>query len=317
MFLMECSKRSAQDDNGEYNNMSTKQKILVIVGPNASGKTSLSVKLAKKFNGEVISADSRQVYKGMDIGTGKATKKEMQDIKHYLIDVISPKTDFNVHKFVQQAEKAIKEITQKGKLPIVVGGTGFWVDALLYGLPESVKPDPKLRKKLDKLSAEQLFNKLKKLDPTRAKIIDKNNHRRLIRALEIVMITGQPVPKFKKQDKYNVLKIGVKRSKEELKKRIHIRLSARMKQGMVAEAKKVHKQGVTWQRLDDFGLEYRYLAKYLKGEIKRGEMLKQLEYAINHYAKRQMTWFKKDHEIIWLNNTQKTLKIVKKWLFDK
>jgi len=292
-------------------------KLLVIVGPTASGKTSLSIKLAKDFNGEVISADSRQVYKGMTIGSGKVTKTEMQGIKHYLLDVVSPQTQFTVAQFVKKAEKAIKEIEKKGKLPIICGGTMFWVDALIYGLPKGVKPDIKLRKKLDKLSVVKLFQKLKKLDPVRAKSIDPNNKRRLIRALEIVMVSGKPVPKYKKIKRYDTFKIGVKRDKDELKKLIHIRLLARMRQGMLAEVKKLHQQGVAWQRLDDFGLEYRWLSRYLRGFISREEMLERLEYDIIHYAKRQMTWFFKDKEIHWQKNYNKIKNQVQAWIFDK
>jgi len=288
-------------------------KILVIVGSNASGKTSLSIKLAKKFNGEVISADSRQVYKGMNLGTGKVTKKEMQGIKHYLLDVASPKSRFNAAQFVKLGERAIKEIQKKGKLPIVCGGTGFYVDALLYGLPVAVTPDWKLRQHFDRLSADALFKKLKKIDPARAKNIDPHNKRRLIRALEIALKTRAPVPPLARTLRYNVLKIGVKRSKKELRKRIHDRLLIRMKQGMVKEIEKLHKQGVPWQKLDDFGLEYRFISRYLKGELSKEEMLTQLETAIWHYAKRQMTWFKRDKDIYWLNNDKKIEKLVEKW----
>ncbi|MBD3359662.1 MAG: tRNA (adenosine(37)-N6)-dimethylallyltransferase MiaA [Candidatus Buchananbacteria bacterium] len=289
-------------------------KLLVVVGPTSSGKTSLSIKLAKDFNGEVISADSRQVYKGMDIGTGKITKKEMQGIKHYLLDVVSPKTDYNVNKFVQDASKAIKQINKKNKLPIICGGTMFWVDALLYGLPETTKPDSQLRKKLDQLNTKQLFNKLKKLDPQRAANIDAYNKRRLIRALEIIIKTGQPVPQYIKKKQYDVLKIGVKRSKDELKERMHDRLLARIRQGMIAEVKRLHEQGVAWQRLEYFGLEYRWITRYLRGLITKDEMLERLELEINHYAKRQMTWFKKDNEIIWENDYNKIKKKVIQWL---
>ncbi|MCX6745759.1 MAG: tRNA (adenosine(37)-N6)-dimethylallyltransferase MiaA [Candidatus Parcubacteria bacterium] len=288
-------------------------KILVIVGPNASGKTSLSIKLAKKFNGEVISADSRQVYKGMNLGTGKVTKKEMQGVKHYLLDVASPKSRFSAAQFVKLGEKAIKEIQKKRKLPIVCGGTGFYVDALLYGLPETVAPDWKLRQHFDRLSADALFKKLKKVDPARAKNIDPQNKRRLIRALEIALKTGAPVPPLSRTLKYNVLKLGVKRNKKELRKRIYDRLLARMKQGMLKEVEKLHKQGVSWQKLDDFGLEYRFIGRYLKGELSKEDMLKLLETAIWHYAKRQMTWFKRDKEIHWENNLKKIEKLVKKW----
>jgi tRNA dimethylallyltransferase len=292
-------------------------KILVIVGPTSSGKTSLSIKLAKQFNGEVISADSRQVYKGMTIGSGKVTKTEMQGVKHHLLDFVSAKTQFTVAQFVPKADKVINEIETRGKLPIICGGTMFWVDALLYGLPDGVKPDFQLRKKLDKLSTEKLYLKLKKLDPVRAKTIDPNNKRRLIRALEIVMISGQPVPKYKKVKKFDSFKIGVKRDKQELKRLIHVRLLARMRQGMLAEVKKLHEQGVSWQRLDDFGLEYRWLSRYLRGLITKEDMLVRLEYDINHYAKRQMTWFSKDKEIYWQKNYTKIVPKVQKWLFDK
>jgi tRNA dimethylallyltransferase len=290
-------------------------KILVIVGPTSSGKTSLSIKLAKQFKGEVISADSRQVYKGMNIGTGKVTKKEMRGIEHYLLDVVSPKTEvYNVAKFVKEAEKAIKQIQAKGKLLIICGGTMFWVDSLLYGLPDTVAPDWQLRTRLEKLSASQLFNKLKRVDPLRAKNIDHNNKRRLIRALEIVLKTGQPVPVYQKQAKYDYLKLGVKRDWLELKKRIHERLMARLKQGMVAEVRKLHKQGVSMQRLDDFGLEYRWVSRYLRGLIDKDEMVERLEFEIIHYAKRQLTWLKKDQEIYWEKNYNKIKQKVKKWL---
>ncbi len=293
-------------------------KILVIVGPTASGKTSLSIELAKKFNGEVISADSRQVYKGMDIGSGKVTKKEMQGIKHYLLDVVSPNTQFSAAKFVKMGDKAIKEIFKKGKLPIICGGTGFWIDALLYGLPETVAPDWKLRKELEKLSASELFNRLKKLWPERAKDIDPNNKRRLIRAVEMAL-NGQKVLKPQNRvAKYDVLKIGVLRDKQELRQRIHLRLIERIKQGMILEVANLHKKGVSWKRLDDFGLEYRFISRYLRGLINdQSEMVKLLEIAINQYAKRQGTWFRRDREIQWTKNTIKSVKIVKKWLFDK
>ncbi|MFA5187997.1 MAG: tRNA (adenosine(37)-N6)-dimethylallyltransferase MiaA [Patescibacteria group bacterium] len=292
-------------------------KILIIVGPTSSGKTSLSIKLAKKFNGEVISADSRQVYKGMNLGTGKVTKKEMQGIKHYLLDVASPKSRFSAAQFVKLGEKAIKEIQKKGKLPIICGGTGFYVDALIYGLPQTVAPDWKLRQHLEKLSADALFMKLKKVDPVRAKNIDPHNKRRLIRALEIALKTGAPMPPQSRTLRYNVLKIGVKRSNVELRKRIHNRLLARLKQGMVKEVGKLHKQGVSWKKMDDFGLEYRFISRYLKGELGKEEMQTQLETAIWHYAKRQMTWFKRDKEIYWINNAQNAEKKVEKCLFDR
>ncbi|MDD5341224.1 MAG: tRNA (adenosine(37)-N6)-dimethylallyltransferase MiaA [Patescibacteria group bacterium] len=295
----------------------TDNKILVILGPTSSGKTGLSIKLAKKFNGEIISADSRQVYKGMNLGTGKVMKKEMQGIKHYLLDVVSPKKQFTAADFVRLGKKAIIQIQRKGRLPIICGGTGFYIDALLYGLPQTVAPDWRLRDKLEKLSNVELFNRLKRVDPARAKVIDKNNRRRLIRSLEIVLKTGKPIPTLEKNTVYDVLKIGIRRSKSELKKMIHKRLLARFKKGMIKEVGNLHRQGVSWQRLDDLGLEYRFISRYLGGIINKQEMMVLLETAINQYAKRQMTWFKRDNEIIWSSDQLRIEKKIKKWLLDK
>src|SRR3989344_1677449 len=195
-------------------NKISKPKIIVILGQTASGKSELAVKLAKKINGEIISADSRQVYKGLNIGSGKITKKEMRGIRHHLLDVTNPKRTFTVSQYQKLAKKAIQKILNKGKTPIICGGTGLYIDALIYDyyLPE-VAPQLKLRKKLEKLSTEELFKKLQKLDFHRAKNIDKNNRRRLIRALEIVLITGKTVPKLKERESgFDVLKIGIKKS---------------------------------------------------------------------------------------------------------
>jgi tRNA dimethylallyltransferase len=291
-----------------------KPKIIVIVGPTASGKTSLSIKLAKKFNGEIISADSRQVYKGMNLGTGKVTKEEMQGIKHYLIDIISPKKTLTVVQYVKKAKAAIKKIISKNKIPIIVGGTGFYVDALVfdYKFPE-VSPNLKLRKTLEKKSTQELFKMLKKIDPQRAKNIDPNNKVRLIRAIEIAQKLGK-VPELKKELKYNPLFIGIKISKEKLKEKIKKRLIKRLKQGMIKEVEKLKKQGLSWRKLENFGLEYRYIAYYLQNKISYNQMLNQLEKAILNYAKRQMTWFKKNKNINWILNYNEAQKLVKEFL---
>lgn len=292
-----------------------KPKIIAIVGPNASGKSEIAVRLAKKFNGEVVSADSRQVYRGMDIGTGKITKKEMQGIPHHLLDVASPKRIFTVAQYKKLAEKAIEKILKKQKLPILCGGTGFYIQAVVDNLqiPE-VKPDWKLRKKLEKKSTKELFEMLKKLDPKRAVTIDKNNPRRLIRAIEIVKKTKRPISKLKKAPKYDVLIIGIKKEKEELKKLIEKRLKKRFKQGMIKEVEKLHKTGVSWKKLESFGLEYKWIAKYLKKEISRDEMIKKLQKDIEDYARRQMVWFKKDKRIKWVKNYKEAEKLVKNFL---
>ncbi|MBU3964495.1 tRNA (adenosine(37)-N6)-dimethylallyltransferase MiaA [Patescibacteria group bacterium] len=279
-----------------------KPKLLVILGPTSSGKSDLAVDLALKFNGEVVSADSRQVYKGMDIGTGKITRKEMMGVPHHLLDVVSPKTRFTVTQYVKKAEKAIEKIHKNKKLPIVCGGTGFYIQALIDGItiPE-VKPDWALRKKLEKYTAEELFQQLEKLDSERAKNIDRHNKRRLIRAIEIIIKTKKPISPVKKKQKYNVLIIGIKTEKQELKNKIHTRLLKRLEQGMAKEIKSLNKSGLSWNRLEELGLEYRFVALYLQNKMDYKEMVEKLQKEIEHYAKRQMTWFKKDKRIIWIH----------------
>lgn len=292
-----------------------KPQIIVILGPNASGKSDLGVEMAKKIGGEIISADSRQVYRGMDIGSGKITKKEMKRIPHYLLDVVSPKTEFNVTHFKKLAEEKIKEIIKRGKIPMVVGGTGFWIDALVfnYNLP-AVGPDKKLRAKLEKLSNAELFKKLQKLDLVRAKSIDKNNKRRLVRALEIVTVSKKPVSPLKNNPAYDILFIGIKRSKEDSETRIYKRLKTRLEEGMVEEIKNLHDSGVSWKRLDDFGLEYRYISRYLHKQLSYEEMTEELFRAIKKYWKRQLTWFKRNKKIHWVTFGVAAEKLVKKFL---
>ncbi|MFA6050089.1 MAG: tRNA (adenosine(37)-N6)-dimethylallyltransferase MiaA [Candidatus Paceibacterota bacterium] len=275
-------------------------KIIAIVGPTASGKSDLAVSVAKEFNGEVISADSRQVYKGLDIGTGKISKKEMKGVPHHLLDVVSPKKKFTVTDFKELADKAIKEILSRGKLPIICGGTGFYIDAVVQNilLPE-VPPNKKLRKKLEAMNPEKLYVLLQKLDPRRAKEIDKKNLVRVMRAIEIAKALGK-VPKAKSNPLYKTLTIGTKWEESELQKRIGIRLQRRMKTGMISEAKKLHESGLSWKRMQELGLEYRYLALYLQGKMSKSEMTEKLETEIRQYAKRQMTWFKKNQKIIWI-----------------
>ena len=290
-------------------------KIIVILGPTASGKSKLAIKIAKKFNGEIISADSRQVYKGLDIGTEKITKKEMNGIRHYLIDVAKPKKIYTVVQYQRAAKKILKQIFQKGKIPIICGGSGLYIDALIYDykLP-AVAPQKSLRGRLEKKSTEELFKMLQGLDPERAVDIDPRNPRRLIRALEIVLKTGRPVPKIEKQSPYQTLKIGLKKSVSQLRRSIRQRLKKTLKKGLVEETKKLHREGLSWKRLNALGLEYRLAADYLRGLISCEEMTEQMERKIRRYAKRQMTWFKKDKDIIWISNPQKAFAICRDWL---
>ena len=295
-----------------------KNKLIVILGPTASGKTDLSLKLAKKYNGEVVSADSRQVYKGLNIGSGKITKKEMCGIPHWLLDVANPKTRFTVAQYQKLALKAIKDIQRKNKIPFLVGGTGFYIQSVVDGIiiPE-IKPDWKLRKKLEKLSNEELFKKLEKLDPKRAKSIDKQNPRRLIRALEIVLKTKKPVPTINRDRVsigFEVLEIGITKSPAELKKLIKKRLLKRLKNNAVVnEVKKLHKT-LSWKRLEEFGLEYRFVAQYLQNKITYQEMLDKIQKESEHFAKKQMTWFKRDKRIHWIKNYNQALALINKFV---
>lgn len=316
-----------------------KTKIIIIVGPTASGKSDLAIKLALKFNGEIISADSRQVYRGMDIGTGKVLRDKTlpkskfkilnlkfpkntyysSGVPHHLLDVANPKQIFTVAQFKKLGQQAIKNILKRNKLPIIVGGTGQYIDTLVYdlALPE-VPPNYKLRAKLEKQSTEQLFKRLQKLDSERAQNIDRHNPRRLIRAVEIIIGTGRPVRPIIRQSPYEVLWLGL--NPKNLNKRINKRLSARFRQGIISEIKKLRANGVSWQRLYDFGLEYRWVGQYLQNKISpasprlgRGrakkEMLAGLEQAIRQYSKRQMTWFKRNKEIRWLKTTTEAMRL--------
>ncbi len=284
-----------------------KPKLIVILGPTATGKTSFSIELAQKYNGEIISADSRQVYKGLDLGTGKVTKKEMAGIPHHLLDVADPKKQFSVAEYVSLAEKAIEDILARGKTPIICGGTGLYIDTLINGtvLPE-VPPNKKLREQLARKSAGALFRALQKLDLARAKTIDANNPVRLIRAIEIAKALGK-VPKLKKMpSKYDVIKIGLDMPDDILKSRISIRLKERLKAGMLREATNLHKKGLSWKRMELLGLEYREMAKFLTGKTTKEKFEEELAMDIWHYVKRQRTWFKRDTNIIWINPLKKS-----------
>jgi len=293
-------------------------KIIAIVGPTSSGKTTLSIALAKKYNGAIISADSRQVYRGMDVGTGKVTKREMRGVPHYLLDVASPKRIFTVTEYCAKARKAIRSVSHVKKLPIICGGTGFYIDALLSDvLIPDVRPNASLRKKLDKMETEDLFIMLAQKDLRRAATIDRNNRRRLIRAIEIIAATGKPIPERSSAPKKSesILFIGLRPDAKKLARDIHDRLILRLRRGMVAEVQHLHeKDGVSWRRLDDLGLEYRYVSRYLRGMLTKQEMIAQLETEICHYAKRQMTWFKRNSSIHWITNVKTADLLIKKFL---
>lgn len=288
--------------------------LIVILGPNASGKTGLAIKLAKKFNGEIISADSRQVYKGMDIGTGKATKSEQKLAKHHLIDIIKPSQKFDVANYKKLAIKAINKIHKKNKLPFLVGGTGFYIQAVVDNIDfPKVKPNWKLRRKLEKYSINKLFKILKKLDQSRAKTIDKKNPRRLIRAIEIAKAV-QKTKLIKGRPLFDTLILGLTHPRKKLYQLIDQRLEKRLKKGMITEVKKLRRQGLSWHRLYNFGLEYRYISLYLQGKLTKAQMIEQLKNAIHHYAKRQMTWFKRNKRICWIKNQEQAERLIRKFI---
>ncbi len=290
-------------------------KLVVILGPTASGKTDLSIKLAFKFNGEIISADSRQVYKGLNIGSGKITQRQMRGIPHHLLDVANPKRRFTVAQFQKGALQAIEKVQARGHVPFLVGGTGLYIQSIVDGtvFPE-VRPSRALRARLDKKSTAQLFLMLKKLDPVRAAGIDPKNPHRLIRAIEIVKTTGQPVPTFQHSQEYqNILQIGIKKSPEELKKAIQKRLRQRLK-GMIIEVKKLHQSGLSWRRLEELGLEYRFVAQYIQKKTTLQEMMANIQKESEHFSKRQMTWFKRDKRIRWITNQKEAENLIKNLL---
>ena len=297
-----------------------KPKVIVILGQTATGKSDLAVKIAQKVGGEVISADSRQVYKGLDLGTGKVPRDKIfpksynlkantylyKGIPHYLLDVANAKNKFTVADYKKLTDKKIEEILSRGKTPIICGGTGFYIYAVVNNtiFPE-VPPNEKLRASLNKKTAEELFKILKKIDQRRAKNIDAKNKVRLIRAIEIAKKLGN-VPKTKYQKPiYQFLKIGLYMPLELLKEKINKRLLSRIEDGMLKEIQNLHKNGLSWKRMEELGLEYRYVALYLQKKITKEEMLERLNSEIFKYAKRQMTYFKRDPKIEWFNALNK------------
>lgn len=269
---------------------STTGKVIVILGQTATGKSILAVKVAKKVNGEIISADSRQVYRGLNIGTGKISRKEMKGVPHHLLDVANPKNKFSVAEYQKKAIYAMAEIIKNDKVPIICGGTGFYIDAITKGVvfPE-VPPNIKLREVLAKKSTNRLFQMLVKLDKTRSKNIDKNNKVRLIRAIEIAKALGKVPAITQATPVYKFIKIGLYLPPEKLKEKIKQRVRKMFQAGLLREIKKLKKAGISSKRLRELGFEYDNpnYEKVVKETLK--------------YAKRQMTWFKRDKEIRWFD----------------
>ncbi len=272
----------------------------MIVGPTASGKSEFAIKLARKIRGEIISADSRQIYKGLDIGTAKIIPKEMRGVRHYCLDIAPPQKRLTFVDWKKCAEEAIDTIYRIGKTPIIVGGTMFYIKALVDGLAlPQVPPNPLLRKKLEKRSTETLFKILQKKDSTRASTIERKNKRRLIRALEIVEAIGK-VPKLKREQKYDAAFIGIRREPKELKKRIEKRTKQMLQGGLIREVAALKKSGLSWRRIYEFGFEYKYPAFYLQKKIPKQEMINSINKETFAYARRQMLWLKKDKRTKWV-----------------
>lgn len=292
------------------------RKAVVIVGPTAVGKTALSIVLAKAYEGEVISADSRQVYRGLDIGSGKVTKEEMEGVPHHLLDVAAPTDRFTAQEYAALGRKALEDILSRNKLPLIVGGTGFYIDALLGTTPLSnVPPNDALREALETLSLEELQERLKKNDPERFETIDIKNRVRLIRAIEIS--EGVPnentLPPIKHVE---TLWLGLTLPGDVIKENIEKRLHARLAIGMLDEAKTLLENGVPLERLDELGLEYRFMARHLNGDISQEEMEQLIVSESIKYAKRQMTWFKRNKDIVWIepNEKKRALELTRSFL---
>ena len=285
----------------------TMQKILVILGPTATGKSELAVTLAKKYKGEVISADSRQVYKGLDLGSGKITKNEMGGIAHHLLDVANPKEKFGPDRFKQLCEASIALILSKGKVPILAGGTGYYIQSIVNNMVyPPVPPDIKLRKQLERKTPAELYEILKKADKKRSSTIDKYNKVRLIRAIEIARSMGSVPDLITIPPKYAILEIGIDIDDEELKRRISTRLNERLKKGMIGEVSSLRASGLTWKRLETLGIEYKNISLFLRKKISRDEMKRGIEKETWHYVKRQRTWFKRDKKIKWFHPNELT-----------
>ena len=279
--------------------MSRLPKVVAVVGTNASGKSALGIALAKKYDAEIISADSRQVFRGLDLGSGKVTPEETQGVPHHLIDVREPNEFFSMADFQRMAYQAIDDIRGRGRLPMIVGGTGLYVDSVLDGyLLSDKEPDLAYRAELEKLTTPQLYDMLLELKPDVQ--VEKNTRNRVMRIIERIHDGDDATPG--KQARFESLRLGVSWPREVLGRRIDERLERRVEQGMIEEVQRLMDEGATTEFLLGLGLEYRFITQYLIGEIPdRQVMLDKLAIAIKQFAKRQMTWFRRNPEIVWLD----------------
>lgn len=291
-----------------------KLPLVIVTGPTAVGKTSLSVELARRIGGEIVSADSMQVYRGMDIGSAKVTKEEMQGIPHYLIDEFEPMDEFHVVKFQGLAKRYIREIHSRGKIPILVGGTGFYIQAVLYDVDFTENgEDDSYRESLQRLAEskgpERLHEMLREVDPVSAEMIHANNIKRVIRALEFYHETGQRISEHneaerQKESPYNFAYFVLNDERERLYRNIDLRVDAMMEQGLLDEVRALKAAGCTREMVSMQGLGYKELLDYLAGEYSLEEAVRVLKRDTRHFAKRQLTWFRRERDVIWVDKGQ-------------
>lgn len=289
----------------------SKLNLFILVGPTASGKTAVSIELAKRLNGEIISADSMQIYKYMDIGTAKITPEEMEGIPHHLIDIVYPDEEFTVADYKVYAEKAIVDINNRKKLPIVVGGTGLYVNSLVYDLDfTQVPPNEKIRQRLEELAEkygnEYIHKMLEKIDKESFNRIHVSDRKRIIRAIEIYEVTGKPMSEqskdFRKQtDKYNLVMVGLNMDRQKLYERINLRVDKMIEAGLVEEVSNLLKMGYGKELVSMQGIGYKEIIRYLEGDITLEESIELIKKCSRNYAKRQLTWFRRDSRIKWFN----------------
>ena len=284
--------------------MDHKPPLVVVLGPTASGKSSLGIALAQNFHGEIVSADSRQVYRGLDIGTAKVTAEEQALVPHHLLDIVEPHETYTVSQFQHAAFIAIDAILARRHIPFLVGGSPHYIQAVVDNLDmPQVAPQPALRARLEQRPLHDLVRELQERDPQSFATIDRNNPRRVIRALEVCIVTGKPFSAQRgfAHPLYRCLLLGIQWPREELYKRIDARVDERMQQGMVQEVQDLLVAGISHERLEALGLEYRFVARWLRGEFtSEAQMVERLKYAIHDFTRRQLTWFRRDKRILWI-----------------
>ena len=289
----------------------TKNKLIILAGPTASGKTSVSIDLAKRLGGEIISADSMQVYKYMDVGTAKISVEEMQGVKHHLIDVLDPKEDFNIVKFQNMVKCSIEEIVKNGHIPILVGGTGFYIQSIIYDIDFNNEDDnSSIRKELeeeyDTYGADFMYEKLKKIDMVSADSIHKNNKKRIIRAIEFFLINNEPISSHnevqrKKNSPYDYRFFVLNPPRYILYERINKRVDIMVENGLVDEVKKLREMGLSMENISMQGIGYKEILEYLDGDTSLEAAIENIKQNTRHMAKRQVTWFKREKDVIYVD----------------